>query len=391
MNFDIIVIGGSFNGMTAALALAGISDDLKIAVIERQNIIAEDRKRDGRAYAISASSLKLFKEIGIFDEVIKDAGVINDIKITDYKSSAVLDFIASDVEKSDGNFGFLIENFYIHNALRNQILQRKNITLFCPNSYEEISFENGCLVKLDDGKILSSKLLLGCDGRISKLRDKFNIHATVKKYHQIAIVFNIKHQKSHENVAYEKFLTGGPLAILPLKNMNESSIVWISPDQEAKAILSLDEENFAHQLIKKMENCLGDVEVISEKFSYPLILVEAEKFYYEKMLLVGDAAVGVHPIAGQGFNLGMEGIKILRDLVKNNLMCGLDISSQSLIDSYNKKTKFIAKKMIVATDILNSLFETKSLSARLARDFGLKVVNKIPTLKKFFIKSAGGF
>jgi 2-octaprenyl-6-methoxyphenol hydroxylase len=167
--------------------------------------------------------------------------------------------------------------------------------------------------------------------------------------------------------------------------------VWIAPDETAQAILSLDEENFVQQLTKKMENCLGKTSVVSEKFSYPLILIEAEKFYYEKMLLIGDAAAGVHPIAGQGFNLAISGIKILCELIKNNLHCGLDISGQNLIDAYNKKAKFEAKKMLVATDILNTLFETKSFSISLARDFGLGLVNKIPKLKNFFIKSAGGF
>ena len=140
-----------------------------------------------------------------------------------------------------------------------------------------------------------------------------------------------------------------------------------------------------------MENIFGKTKVISQKFSYPLILVEAEKFYFEKMLLIGDAACGVHPIAGQGFNLAICGIKILRDLIKNNLLCGFDLGGEILINDYNKKTKVAAKKMLIATDLLNSLFETKSLSISVARDVGLGLVNKISALKKFFIKSAGGF
>ena len=181
------------------------------------------------------------------------------------------------------------------------------------------------------------------------------------------------------------------MAILPLKNTNRSSIVWIAPDNLAQAILTLDEENFIQQLTKKMEHCLGKTSVISEKFSYPLTLIEAEKFYHEKMLLIGDASAGVHPIAGQGFNLAIGGIKILCELIKNNLFCGQDIAGQNLIEAYNKKARFEAKKMLVATDILNSLFETKSLSIGLARDLGLGLINKIPKLKNFFIKSAGGF
>ncbi len=389
-NFDITIIGGSFAGMSAALALAQISDDLKIAIIEKQDIKNHDRKRDGRGYAISNKSLALFKEIGIYDAATKDSGVIADIKITDYKSPVIVDFLSK--QGGEKNFGALIESFIIHNALRDKVLEKKNITLFCPNSYEKINFfEKEVEVELNDKNILKSKLLLACDGRFSPLRDKFNIETETKNYNQIAIVFNIKHEKSHQNIAWEKFLPGGPLAILPLQKQNESSIVWIAPNQEAQVILELDQENFTQQLLKRMENCLGEVEVISQKFSYPLIMVEASKFYHDKMLLVGDAACGVHPIAGQGLNLGLESIKILQDLVRQYFLSGLDINSSTLIEEYSKKARFGTRKMVIATNVLNSLFESKSLTIGLARDFGLGLVNKIPKLKKFFIKNAGGF
>ncbi len=391
MNFDFIIIGGSFAGMTTALSLSNVSTDLKIAIIERQNILQEDRQRDGRAYAISAASLKLFKEIGIYEAVQQEAGKIADIKITDYKSPFFLDFIGIEVDPQQGQLGQIIENYHIHNALRNRILEHKNITVFSPNSYEEITFAEGVKVKLDDEKVISGKLLLACDGRFSKLRELYQIHTSQKKYYQTAIVFNISHELPHENIAHEKFLPGGPLAILPLKNPHQSSIVWISSDETAELIMALDEENFTHQLLKKTENCLGKISVISEKFSYPLILIEAEKFYHEKMLLIGDAAAGVHPIAGQGFNLAITGIRILCKLVEENLAQGVDISSSNLIMEYNKKARREAKKMLIATDILNSLFETKSFSINLARNLGIGLVNKIPKLKKFFIKSAGGF
>lgn len=377
--------------MTCALALSEISSELKIAIIEKQDILKQDRKRDGRAYAISAASLDLFKRIGIYDELQSHAGKISDIKITDYKSPFILDFIGQDVDEKEGQLGQIIENYHIHNALRNQILKHENIEIFSPNFYEEIKFSEVVEIKLDNKKTISAKLLLACDGRFSKLRETYQIHTAQKKYHQTAIVFNISHERSHENIAYEKFFPGGPLAILPFKDSHQSSIVWIAPDADVQAILTLDKKNFLQQLTKKMENSLGKVEVISEKFSYPLIMIEAEKFYHEKMLLIGDAACGVHPIAGQGFNLAIAGIKILCELVEKNLFCGLEISSKNLIDAYNKKAKSNAKKMLIATDILNSLFETKSLSIGVARDLGLGLVNKLPRLKKFFIKNAGGF
>lgn len=390
-NFDITIIGGSFAGMTSALALVNADPDLKIAIIERQDIVNNNRQRDGRAYAISSASLKLFKEIGIFDALNPKAGTISDIKITDHKSPFILDFLGREVDEKEGRLGQIIENYHIHNALRNKILACENIEIFAPNSYQDIAFDDGTIVTLDDGQEIFSKLLLACDGRFSKLREKYHIHTTEKKYYQKAIVFNIKHERSHENAAWEKFLPGGPLAILPLKDQKESSIVWIAPDRLADVIFDLDDENFMHQLGKKMEHCLGEIHVVSDKFTYPLIAIEAEKFYHEKMLLIGDAACGVHPIAGQGFNLAISGINILCDLIKNQKEAGLDIASQSLIEDYAKKARFEAKKMLVATDILNSLFETKSLSVGILRDTGLGLVNKMTRLKKFFIKGAGGF
>ena len=390
-NFDIAIIGGSFAGMTAALALAGISPDLKIAIIEKQNILEAARKADGRAYAISSASLKMFEEIGIYDELQLHAGKIADIKITDHKSPFILDFIGLEVDEKNGQLGQIIENHYIFNALKNRAVATKNITFFCPNFYQEISFGQKVVIALDDKKEISAKIVLACDGRFSKLRELYQIPTTQKNYHQVAIVFSIKHERPHADIAYEKFLPGGPLAILPLKNQHESSIVLIVPQQQAPAFMALDEKNFAAQLLKKMENCLGEISVISEKFSYPLSAIEAQKFYHEKLLFIGDAACGVHPIAGQGFNLAISGIKILRELIETNLRCGLDIGGFGLISSYNKKAKIGAKKMLVATDLLNSLFESKSLTIGLARDLGLGLVNRFPRLKNFFIKSAGGF
>ena len=388
-DFDIAIIGGSFAGMTSALAIATKCSDLKIAIIEKQDIKSNDRQPDGRAYAISSVSLDLFEEIGIYDSVIVNSGLIEDIKITDYNSPTILNFIGKEADPKNPKLGRIIENYRIHNALRNRILDLKNITIFCPNYYTNIDLEGqGARVTLDNGAVIKSDLLLACDGRFSKLRDLFNIHTIIKDYRQTAIVFNISHQRPHQNIAHEKFLPKGPLAILPMGEIDKSSIVWIVDSKIADSILALDDENFTHQLEKKMEHELGRVKVISEKFSYPLSLIEAKSFYHKNMLLIGDAAAGVNPIAGQGFNLAISGIKILRELIAENLQVGTSLDGISA--SYNQKFKPVAKKMIIATDLLNSCFENNALALKLARNVGMGLVEKLPKLKNYFIKSAGG-
>ena len=155
--------------------------------------------------------------------------------------------------------------------------------------------------------------------------------------------------------------------------------------------MKLDKKDFVDKLQQKMELCLGKVKVISENYSYPLVMVDAKKYNYKNMLLVGDSACGIHPIAGQGFNLTLQSVVILRDLIKESFFAGLPINSKSLLGSYNKRVKFNTRKMVIATDVLNSLLETNIKTVAIARDLGLAAVNKITSLKKFFIKNAGGF
>lgn len=389
-NFDIVIIGGSFAGMTSALCLANISSDIKIAIIEKNDIINQDRQSDGRGYAISSQSLQVFQELGIYDQLQKNAGKIQDIKITDCNSPFILNFFGNDVNKNNQQLGQIIESFEIHNALRDKILQQKNIKIFSPDSYQTIDFGDQNKIKINN-KTITSKIILACDGRFSELRKKYNIHTITKKYHQTAIVFNVNHQKNHNNCAWEKFYAGGPLAILPLKNQNQSSIVWIIADDKLEAYLDLDNKNFIHQLEKKIKDDVGNITKISEKFTYPLTLVEAEKFYHEKLIFIGDAACGIHPIAGQGFNLAISGIKILQNLISQKYLNGLEINSTDLFSEYNQKARKNAIKMAVATDLLNTIFETKSTLISTSRQLGLGIINKIPKLKKIFIKSAGGY
>jgi 2-octaprenyl-6-methoxyphenol hydroxylase len=392
--FDIIVIGGGFAGLTAALNLAQLNPNIRIALLEKADIIKNDKQRDGRAFAISKSSLQVFEKIGILDNIKPFAGIIEDIKIVDGTSPFYLHFAANENSNNNNHrekFGLVIENFHIHNALRDRAVEQNNLEIICPNFYQEIIFDdNQATITLDNQRIITAKLVLACDGRFSGLRTKFNIKTFQKSYQQTALVFNISHSQSHQNIALEKFLPDGPFAVLPMQNNLESSIVWTVKIDKAETILQLDDENFLQQLKKCTGDYLGEIKITSTPFKYNLDLIIADKFYHQRMALVGDAAHGIHPIAGQGFNLGIDDIKVLADLVKEYFECGLDIGSETILQKYNRDRKIGAYKMVAATDSLNSFFSNSSIILKNIRSKGLGIVDRLPILKQFYIKNAGG-
>lgn len=391
MKFDIIIIGGGFAGLTSALSLSKSNPHLKIALLEKSDIKNQDKQRDGRAFAISKTSMEIFESVGIADQIKPQGGIIKDIKIVDGSLPSYLAPLHLDFESKNSGFGLVIENYHIHNALRDESLKQSNLEIICPNFYEEIIFEDQKVrIILNDKREIEAKLLLACDGKFSPLRDKFNIKTFNKSYGQTALVFNISHELSHQNIALEKFLPDGPFAVLPMKDKFESSVVWTLKNEKAEVILQMDEENFLYQLGKSIGGYLGEVKITTKPIRYSLDLVVAETFYHQRMALIGDAAHGIHPIAGQGFNLGIEDIKVLTKLVKEYFECGLDIGSEALLQKYNKIRKFETNKMVAATDGLNGLFSNNLKSLKLLRNSGLSMVQKIPALKRFFIKNAGG-
>ena len=390
-SFDIIIVGGSFSGLTTAISMA-TDEKIKIAVIDKQDFLNKERPNDGKALAISNHSIDFLKRISaIDDKLLENSAPILDIKITDNQSPATLDFIGS---KNSNNqaFGFIISSFDLYNQLKERALKFDNIEFICPVFYQKIDFlPNLNRVYLDNGSILTSKLLIACDGRDSNIRKLCNINIIEKKYHQTAIIFNIKHQVSHQYNAWEHFFTGGPLAILPLKDVNSSAIVWIVADDKAKILLELDEENFIAQLQKKLKSHLGEVKIITQKFIYPLNLIESESLFYNNAMLIGDSAFGVHPIAGQGFNLSICGIEIFYNLIRSASAFTTEDFDNSLILEHQKQFKKIAQKMIIATDLINSIFESNNPILKVSRKIGIFAIDKLEYLKKLFIKNAGGY
>ena len=389
-NFDVVIVGASFSGMSLALYLSKLAPSLKICIIDKNDIVKTNRKADGRNFAISKKSVEFFKLIGIFDKLKDLGGRIDDIKITDDKSPFYLYFQSHDQE--NGSMGLVIENHHIFNNLRDRLVLAKNITVLAKNSYDDIILgeNDDAQIILSDKTVIKSKLLVACDGKNSQIRQKFNIDYFEKFYLQDALVFNITHQKKHNNLAYERFFTSGPFAILPKEDDFTSSIIWTENEKYSQYILSLDEENFIDALQKRVGEILGQISLASEIFKYSLSLVLAKKFYHKNLILLGDSAHAIHPIAGQGFNLTLGDIEYLSNLIAKSHNVGANINCENLLKKYNKNRKIAAYKMVAATDGLNKLFANNILPVKFIRQFGLGMVENLAPLKEFFIKNAGG-
>lgn len=390
--FNVVIIGGSFIGMSCAIYLQHLDPTIKIAILEKSDLIKHNKDPDGRNYTISAKSLALFDKIGITHQILQKSGIISNVSISDGGSSAILNFLESS-NKDAGNLGAVIESHHLHKLLKDTLLANQNIKIFSETSYQNIEFgESECdaAITLSNGKIIKAEIILACDGRFSALRSLYQIPTREKKYQEIALVFDIEHQKPHKNIAYEKFFATGPIALLPKKNENHSSVVWIASDDLASELLKIDQDNFTHQLQKRIEQETGEIKLTSEKFSYPLIAIKSQKFYHKNLIFVGDAACGVHPIAGQGLNLGLTGVDILCKMIDERRNCGLSLNSNSLFETYQKVFDLEAEKMLIATDLLNSVFKNRSRLISLGRKAGLELVKHSKILKKFFVSSAGG-
>jgi 2-octaprenyl-6-methoxyphenol hydroxylase len=388
--FDIAIIGAGFAGLSTAISLSEISPDLSIALIEKTDFLAKRKDSDGKNFAISNNSIKLFQKINIWDNLKDKSGPIKDIIISDKNSPFKLFFHNDDIENSE-QMGAMLKSHDIYNELCSKIKSQKNIQIFSPNSYQDINFsEEESEIIFDNSSKILAKLIIIADGRKSYFREKFQIETNYKHYDQTALVFDIKHSDDHKNIAYEKFFPEGAFAILPLKDQKKSSIVWMVKTAMKDIYLKFDKENLNHQMQKKISDDLGKTEIISKIFSYDLELIYPKEFFYKKAVLIADAAHAIHPIAGQGFNLGIKDIMILTDLIEQNFKIGENINSDELIAKYNKFAKFESKKMILATDNLDKLFSNNILPVKIARDLGLAITEKIPKLKKLFIKMAGG-
>lgn len=386
---DILIAGGGSAGLTAALAIKHGAPDISVEVVDAK--VPNAGKRDERASAIAAAAKRMLDQLGIWSKIEGDAQPILSMEITDSRTGDAVRpiFLTFDGSVSEGEpFAHMVANEPLLAALRDAALAA-GIRLTAPDSVKGFSVKGRMEIGLASGEGRHASLLVAADGIRSKLRAQAGIKIVSWSYPQTAIVATVSHERPHGGVAVEHFLPGGPFAILPLKG-NRSSLVWTERKEDAEKLLADDDFVFQLELERRFGHRLGAIALEGGKGAYPLGLILARDFVRPRFALLGDAAHGIHPIAGQGLNLGFRDAAALAETIVDAYRLGLDIGSLEVLRRYEQWRRYDTFQMGVTTDVLNRLFSNDFGPLRAVRDIGLGIVDRLPRLKKMFIGEAAG-
>jgi len=389
---EIIIVGGGLNGPALALALA--DGGFSVTIIDALPARSRDQKGfDGRGYALALASQHLLSAIGVWPVVAENSQPINQVKITDGRagegpSGWMLHFDSR--ELAEGPMGYMVEDRYLSRALQGAVQKHPLITQINGETVVDQQVDPASVtVTTASGKALTGSILIGSDGRSSGTAKRAGIRRVGHDYGQTALVCAIEHDLPHNGIAHQFFMPPGPLAILPLPG-NRSSIVWSETTGEAARINALPEDEYLDILRPRFGSFLGQIRLAGTRFTYPLNLTLAEHFIAPRLALIGDAAHGVHPIAGQGLNLGLRDVGALAEVLILARRRGEDIGAPDVLERYQRWRQFDTTVMALATDVFNKLFSNDNSLLRLGRDMGLGVVNAMPSLRKRFIREAAG-
>ncbi len=389
---DILIVGGGLNGPALALALAQGGFDVTIVDTLPVDTRSEDLF-DGRSYALALASTRLLGAIGVWNGIAEHAQPMLEIKVTDGRagegpSPFMLHFDHAEIE--EGPMGFMMEDRYLRRAFLTAMETHPKITQISGDSVVAQSIAPfGATATLASGKTISARLIVGSDGRQSGTAERAGIHREFKDYGQTALVAAIAHDLPHGGIAHQFFMPAGPLAILPLTG-NRSSIVWAETHERAAEIQAMDDDDYLDALRPAFGSFLGDISLTGARFSYPLSLSVATSFTADRVVLVGDAAHGVHPIAGQGLNLGLRDVAALAEVLVLARRRGEDIGASNVLDRYAQWRGFDVMSLVAATDSFNRLFSNDNPLARTLRDVGMGVVNALPNARRRFMREAAG-
>ena len=386
---DVIIFGGGLVGLALASALdsSGLSS---IIVDPADPAPRADASFDGRTSAVSSSSMRMLTAIGVADHLPEPGCPIRRIAVADGLQPGSLHFDPDD----DEPLGFMHENRNLRAALHARAAAGKNIWPMwksCVTAAER--GDSGVAVSLEDGRRLSAPVLVAADGRNSRTRDAAGINVARWKYDHQAIVSVLRHERDHEHVAYEIFYPTGPFALLPMNDDaqgHRSAIVWSVPNEDAAGWLSLSDEDFAAEAEAAMGGFLGKVEMLAPRSSFPLGFHHAAQITAQRLALVGDAAHAIHPIAGQGLNLGFRDAAALAEVLVEGARLGLDLGDRQLLDRYQRWRSLDALSVAFATDTLTRLYGVPGKTASAVRRFGMELVGRISPLRNRLMSEARG-
>jgi 2-octaprenyl-6-methoxyphenol hydroxylase len=388
--FDVIILGGGLVGLTLGISLG--HHGVRCAVIDpAEPATTLAANFDGRVSAIASASWKLFSAIGIGARLEGKGCPIDRIWVSDGLEPGALDFVPPE---GDGPMGIMFENRETRIALAARAAEmaaKGTLHLFQPDSAAQIERdENGVTVTLASGATLHGALLVGAEGRGSPTREAAGIRVARWDYRHVAMVTAINHEIPHANTAYEIFYPGGPFALLPMQPGTRSAIVWTVPTEHAPAMLKLSDRAWLAEAQKRMGSFLGEISVAAPRFSYPLGFHHAAQITGTRMALVGDAAHGIHPIAGQGVNLGFRDVAALTEVIVEGMRLGLDPGDAQLLNRYQRWRALDTLSVTVAMDGLVRLFDVPGKLPSAIRRLGLAAVQKAGPLKKGFMAEARG-
>ena len=381
LDADLLVVGGGMVGLSLALAAGGAG--LRTVIADREDPKAQVAEAfDGRVSSLSWGACEMFRVLGLWGALAPNAEPILDIRVADGRSPLFLHFDHRDV--ADHPFGCMVENRRIRRALHDAVAAAPNVTWAARCAVEALERGPGRVdALLSDGRRVRAPLAAAADGRNSALREAAGIRTLSWDYGQDAIVCAIAHSAPHAGVAKEHFLPSGPFAVLPMRD-DRSSVVWSLPRDEAAAVFALPDEALAAELQTLLEGQLGELRLIGKRWRYPLGLQNAERYVDHRLALVGDAAHVMHPIAGQGLNLGLRDVACLAEICVETARLGLDIGAAAPLRRYQQWRRGDALAMLLMTDGLNRLFSNDIAPVRIARRLGLGLVNAFAPAKRFF-------
>lgn len=383
---DILIVGAGMVGAAAALSFAG--EGFSVSLVEANELPQwSEAEYTLRVCAISAASERLLKKVGVWQQILDSrASAYEHMHVWDANGS--LDFDAA--ESGQAYLGHIVENSLINSSLIEQCRKQSNIRLVTGRRVSALNWHDDQIqVTLDHGDDIRCKLMIAADGGNSQIRQLSGIDSTGRDYRQSGIVARVRTELPHQNTAWQRFLATGPLALLPLSD-GSCSIVWSADQKRAEELLLLNDAEFAEQLTQAFEHRLGEIEVLSPRAGFPLVLANAKSYVKNRIVLLGDAAHRVHPLAGQGVNLGFQDVAALTTTLRTAVVNGRDLSDPLYLRRYARNRRAEVSLMLAGMDGIQRIFVSHNQLVQKSRRVAMRIIDRVPPVKQFLVDRALG-